>query len=397
MKLLQCFLILFLFASCSDETADKEAENVRPTSLPFPLIKNYELSKKDLQKLEVPSIKAKFVKIKPGEFMMGSPRQEEGRESDETRHKVQISEGFYISKFETTVQEWNSLASIKHYNQFELANTDKELLIPLYNTLLSHPTLKNEVSRSAKEDVQRIIQSEESSNLFGLKALIDLETCWSKLGLNFKKKVAGSLTLSVKEYSTLLNKLLDNQNHLPINQVSYTQAVAFCHKLTEEAHKKDLLPKKMIYRLPTEAEWEFACRAGNQGVCGLGDGKTLSGLNANLDGGMDEYIIGSESTLINRGKLVPVGNKLKRFPPNSWGIFDMHGNVMEWCYDFYGKYPEDKVVNPIGPLHGKKRVLRGGSFYRTAFECRSANRESVDPSWRGSEIGFRVVLGFPLR
>ena len=97
MKLLQCFLILFLFASCSDETADKEANNVRPTSLPFPLIKNYELSKKDLQKLEVPSIKAKFVKIKPGEFMMGSPSQEEGRECDETRHKVQISEGFYIS------------------------------------------------------------------------------------------------------------------------------------------------------------------------------------------------------------------------------------------------------------------------------------------------------------
>ena len=153
----------------------------------------------------------------------------------------------------------------------------------------------------------------------------------------------------------------------------------------------------MIYRLPTEAEWEYACRAGNQGVCGLGDGKNLSGLNANLDGGMKEYIIGDESTLINRGKLIPVGNKFKRFPPNNWGIFDMHGNVMEWCYDFYGKYPEDKVVNPIGPLHGKKRVLRGGSFYRTAFECRSANRESVDPSWRGSEIGFRVVLGFPLR
>ena len=110
--------------------------------------------------------------------------------------------------------------------------------------------------------------------------------------------------------------------------------MAYCHKLTEEACKTDSIPEKMIYRLPTEAEWEYACRAGNQGVCGLGDGKTLSGLIANLDGGKKEYIIGFESTLINRGKLVPVGNKLKRFPPNSWGIFDMHGNVMEWCYDF---------------------------------------------------------------
>ena len=153
----------------------------------------------------------------------------------------------------------------------------------------------------------------------------------------------------------------------------------------------------MIYRLPTEAEWEYACRAGNAGPCGLGEGNTLSGLNANLDGSKEDYIMGDEGTLINRGKLIPVGTKFSRFPSNRWGVFDMHGSVMEWCYDYYGEYPKGIVANPMGPLHGKNRVLRGGSFYRTAYECRSANRESSAPSWRGSEIGFRVVLGFPLR
>ena len=137
-----------------------------------------------------------------------------------------------------------------------------------------------------KEDVEKVILPEEGSgNLFGLKSMINLVDYWNKLGQNFKKKIAGDLTLSVSEYSSLLNTLVDNQNQLPINQISYTQAVAYCHKLTEEACKTDSIPEKMIYRLPTEAEWEYACRAGNQGVCGLGDGKTLSGLIANLDGG----------------------------------------------------------------------------------------------------------------
>ena len=397
MKLLQFIFLSLLFASCSDEIKKESSGNSRPSKLPFPIIRNFELSKKDVQKLEHSAIKSKFVRIKPGEFMMGSPRDEESRDTDETLHKVEISEVFYISKFETTVQEWNSLASMKQYNPFRLKKPDYALIITLYNTLLSHPSFKNELASFLKEDVKRLIESEENSNLFGLKSMIDLVDYWNQLGQNFKKKIAGSFTLSVGEYTNLITNLLDNQNQLPINRVSYTQAVAFCHKLTEEARKIDSIPKKMIYRLPTEAEWEYACRAGSQGVCGLGNGKNLSGLNANLDGGTEEYIIGDVSTLINRKKLIPVGKKFKRFPANSWGIFDMHGSVMEWCYDFYAKYPERRVVNPIGPLYGKKRVLRGGSFFRTAHDCRSANRESVDPSWRGSEIGFRVVLGFPLR
>ncbi|MEL0005152.1 MAG: SUMF1/EgtB/PvdO family nonheme iron enzyme, partial [Opitutales bacterium] len=79
-------------------------------------------------------------------------------------------------------------------------------------------------------------------------------------------------------------------------------------------------------------------------------------------------------------------------------IHDMHGNVMEWCYDYYGNYSDDgNITDPIGPIRGSKKVVRGGSFYRTAQECRSASRASYEPSYRGSEIGFRYVIGFPLR
>jgi len=304
---------------------------------------------------------------------------------------------YYISKFELTIKEWNTFATNKKYHSFKLKNSDKELIIPLYQNLLLQPSLKGKLVSSLHGDFKQLMNPEVSTYFINLRSMVDLVTNWNQLPQNIRAKIARSLTLSVKEYSTILHTLLDQQNQLPVNQVSYTQAVSYCHKLTEYGYKNHLIPERMIYRLPTEAEWEYACRAGLQGACGIGEGNELSGLNANLDGSTKDYIIGDESTLINRGKLIPVGNKFSRFPTNRWGLSDMHGSVMEWCYDFYEEYSEAFVINPIGPLHGKNRVLRGGSFYRTAYECRSANRESSAPSWRGSEIGFRVVLGFPLR
>ena len=96
---------------------------------------------------------------------------------------------------------------------------------------------------------------------------------------------------------------------------------------------------------------------------------------------------------------MPVNLKSPFYPANQWGLHDMHGSVMEWCYDLYGPYPvkKDTIIDPIGFIRGTKRIVRGGSFLRTAYECRSAQRASYEPSYRGSEIGFRYVIGLPLR
>jgi formylglycine-generating enzyme required for sulfatase activity len=119
---------------------------------------------------------------------------------------------------------------------------------------------------------------------------------------------------------------------------------------------------------------------------------------ANINGGTPGSNIGKASALINRKKLTPALPNNPKFAPNVWGIYDMHGNVKEWCYDFYGEYPKgETLLDPIGPIRGVKRVIRGGSFLRAAQSARSACRESLEPSWRGSEIGFRIVLGYPLR
>lgn len=397
MKLVFIAIFLVLFLSCSEEENKKASTNTRPLPLPFPHKSNLQPLEKDLHKLQTVEFKSKFVKIMPGEFLMGSADRENGRDLDEWQHKVQISNLYYISMYELTINEWNALATSKKDHSFELKNSEKELVLSLYKNLLLQPSLKGKLPRFLHADFKKLNNPEISSDFMSLRSMIHLVNVWNQVTKNFKTKVVESMNFTVNEYSTILQTLLDRQNQLPVNQVSYTQAVSYCHKLTEYGYSNGLIPQGMIYRLPTEAEWEYACRAGNAGPCGLGEGNTLSGLNANLDGSKEDYIMGDEGTLINRGKLIPVGSKFSRFPSNRWGVFDMHGSVMEWCYDYYGEYPEGMVVNPMGPLHGKNRVLRGGSFYRTAYECRSANRESSAPSWRGSEIGFRVVLGFPLR
>ncbi len=170
-----------------------------------------------------------------------------------------------------------------------------------------------------------------------------------------------------------------SEQKLPVSQVSHGKAQAFCWKFTESEREAGNIPPGFIYRLPTEAEWEYACRAGTSSVFSFGDEPaSLSNFAWHK----------SES----RGDRQPVGSK----SPNEWGFHDMHGNLYEWCFDWYGEYRSFSVVNPLGALSGKGRVLRGGSYTSEGFQCRSSFRYPLTPITRAFNIGFRLVLGRPL-
>jgi formylglycine-generating enzyme required for sulfatase activity len=133
-----------------------------------------------------------------------------------------------------------------------------------------------------------------------------------------------------------------------------------------------------IYRLPTEAEWEYACRAGSQAAFCFGDDTQLLRQYAWFDknGG---------------GQTHPAG--LKR--PNTWGLYDVHGNAWEWVADWYEVYPRKIVTDPKGPRYGKNRVYHGASFDYSPDHHRSANCTATTPEFRGLGISFRVVLDLP--
>jgi formylglycine-generating enzyme required for sulfatase activity len=163
----------------------------------------------------------------------------------------------------------------------------------------------------------------------------------------------------------------------PVEQVSWDDAMEFCRRLTERERSAGRLPEGYAYTLPTEAQWEYACRAGTIGQYG-GDG--------NLDDmGWYEHNSG--------GKTHPVGQKRA----NAWGLHDMHGNVWEWCLDWYGDYPGGSVCDPTGPDSGPGRVLRGGGWLDAAGFCRSAFRYWRDPGDRFGILGFRLALSSPVR
>jgi formylglycine-generating enzyme len=138
----------------------------------------------------------------------------------------------------------------------------------------------------------------------------------------------------------------------------------------------------MDCRLPTEAEWEYACRAGTTTPFNTGNNLTTS--QANYYG---SHPYNKNAKGVFRDKTTPVGS----FPPNAWGLFDMHGNVWEWCSDWYGVYPTTPQINPGGPASGSYRVLRGGSWNFSARFCRSSVRNFSYPDTRYINIGFRLV------
>lgn len=163
------------------------------------------------------------------------------------------------------------------------------------------------------------------------------------------------------------NPSLTKGADLPVAVISWNDAMSFCGKLTQRERAAGRLPEGYEYALPTEAQWEYACRAGTSGHY-AGDLELMGWYSGNQPH--------------------PVGQK----QANAWGLYDMHGNLWEWCADWYGRYPGGSVQNPRGPSRGTGRVMRGGSHFFGSFTCRSASRGMGDPTTSNFMVGFRVAL-----
>lgn len=161
------------------------------------------------------------------------------------------------------------------------------------------------------------------------------------------------------------NPSRSNGDLLPVERVSWKKCVEFCRRLNS-AQPDD----GWEYRLPTEAEWEFACRAGSTGDYPSGD--------------IDELCWNIKNS---EERPHPVGQK----KPNAWGLYDMHGNVWEWCSDWFGEYSSEAATDPAGPLSGSYRVARGGGYGGPPAEFRPAYRAYVPPHFRHNSFGFRLV------
>jgi len=191
----------------------------------------------------------------------------------------------------------------------------------------------------------------------------------------------GVYEVTQAQYETVMGKnpshfqgaIVGNENaDLPVENVSWDDAVEFCKKLSDLPEEKKA---GRVYRLPTEAQWENACRAGSKTAYLFDDEEGL----------LPEYGWFSR----NSSRRTHTVGLLE---PNAWGLYDMHGNVWECCSDRYGDYPKGAVSDPSAPKVGSIRVFRGGSWRFEAAGCRSAARYGSAPSDRGDGLGFRVAL-----
>jgi formylglycine-generating enzyme required for sulfatase activity len=170
-------------------------------------------------------------------------------------------------------------------------------------------------------------------------------------------------------------------SRLPVDNVTWYAAVEFCLRLSNLPAEKQA---GRVYRLPTEAEWEYACRAGTTTVFHFGN--TLSATQANMNG---NYPFGD----VNKGPFLSRTTTVGSYAPNAFGLYDMHGNLHEWCADKFDRdyYRDSPVEDPQGSPKGTSRVIRGGDWYSDARDCRSAFRYADVPEGTFYALGFRVL------
>jgi sulfatase modifying factor 1 len=289
--------------------------------------------------------------IPAGTFLMGSPADEPGRQTQEgPQTQVTISKPFWLGQTDITHGQWKSIMGTDLADQVRKALYDNHI----YNLGGGPQTLRD---------------------YWGLARGADPT---SKLG--------------------------NTDDNLPMHYVSWDDAMEFCRKLTQQAREAGTLPDGYEYTLPTEAQWEYACRAGTTDATYAGPIQIVGKCNAPV---LDEIAwYGGNSSLGYQGKgwdttkwpekQYPGGTAgprdvgLKK--PNAWGLYDMSGDVFQWCRDWYGPYPDGNVTDPVGASSGPFRVFRGGCWFNFAANCRSAFRDRYQTGFRSNFLGFRLAL-----
>jgi formylglycine-generating enzyme required for sulfatase activity len=178
---------------------------------------------------------------------------------------------------------------------------------------------------------------------------------------------------------------LPEEDELPVGNINFAETEAFCRMLTDAARQSGELPKTWEFRLPTEAQWEYACRAGTKTATAFGD--KLSSKQANSKG---TPYNGAE-TGPSLGRATKVGS----YPANPWGLHDMHGNTFEWCRDWYRPKLPGGTDPDLYLATASSRVRRGGCWMDEGWPCRSACRLRFEPERRYDHIGFRIALVKP--
>jgi formylglycine-generating enzyme required for sulfatase activity len=285
-----------------------------------------------------------MVEIPAGSFVMGSPEDEPGRYSNETEHTVTLTNGFYMSATEVTNQQYADLAQWALDNDY---------------CVLSSSSLIDNLDGSVQE-------------------LIDLSAYYCEISFS----------------DSIFSVDAGKENH-PVMEVTWYGSVAYCDWLSLQeglpraySHSKwqcnNNAPYQANgYRLPTEAEWEYACRAGTTTAFNTGDCLD-AGTEANYNGVSPQS--GCPSGPYEEWSVL-VGS----YPANSLGLYDMHGSLHEWCNNWYNISYGGDVTDPVGEIMGLDRIIRGGSWHSHARYCRSAYRGGYDPNDGYGNVGFRYV------
>ena len=285
----------------------------------------------------------------PGEFIMGSPPGEPGRDDDETQHKVTLTRGFWLGETEVTQAQWSELMGETLRDQARKMIDDPQL----YRMGGKDVTMRQASNAIAGKEIESVCAAEAPN--------------------------------------------------VPIYYVSWEDAMEFCRKLTEKERAAKRLPRDAIYSLPTESQWEYACRARTTRTTYAGDMVVRGENNAPVLNDIAWY--GGNCSVGYKGRGWTTNFPNQAFPgkvggprrvgqkqPNAWQLRDMLGNLYEWVEDWSGYYPQRDVLDPRGPDKGEKKLFRGGAWKHLATMSRAARRFEDMPTIRLNYIGFRVAL-----